>query len=86
MGQNPLWGKGKSRMRDCGEIPVFRAQGSLVPTLTAGSMVFPGCRGPELPGEEGLQRAQGGHHPSGEFALRKWMRGEKKIGPELYQP
>lgn len=46
-------------------------------------MAFLGCRGPEPPGEEGLQRAQGGHHPSGKFSLRGSgsRRGKQPLDP-----
>lgn len=56
------------------------------PTLSDGSMAFPGRRGPEPPGEEGLQRAQGGHHPSGEFSLSGSGSGDRKTSPRPYQP
>lgn len=48
-------------------------------------MTFLGCRGPESPGEEGLQRAQDGHHPSGKFSLRGSGSGERKTAPRPYQ-
>ena len=56
------------------------------PTLADGSVTFPGRRGPEPPGEEGLQRAQGGHHPSGEFSLRGSGSGDRKTSLRPYQP
>ena len=59
---------------------------SPTPYLNDNSLAFPGRRGPESPGEEGLQRAQGGHHPSGEFSLRGTGSGEWKSSPRPYQP
>ena len=53
--------------------------GSPTPYLTDNSLAFPGHRGPESPGEEGLQCAQGGHHPSGEFSLRGSGSGGKGV-------
>lgn len=57
-----------------------------MPTLADGFLAFPGRRGPEPPGEEGLQRAQGGHHPSGEFSMRENGSGDRKTAPKHYQP